>query len=226
MNDLRYDSEDDFLMISELQHYYFCKRQWALIHVSQSWMENALTMEGRFLHERADDPFLMETRGNLLISRAMPVASKQLGLTGVIDVVEFQRCDDGVSVNGREGKWRPNIVEYKHGKPKKNLCDVMQLTAQVVCLEEMLGCSISTADLFYATPNRRVTVNIDADLRRQLQNLALELHFMFNQGIIPKAESYRNCSKCSLYELCMPRLTKKPRSVNNYMAEFMEERDA
>jgi CRISPR-associated exonuclease Cas4 len=216
-------SPDDYLMISGLQHYYFCKRQWGLIHIGQAWADNALTVEGNLLHAQADDPFFTEIRKDLLISRAMAVSSASLGFSGVLDVVEFHQEKDGIPLRGREGRWQPNIVEYKHGKPKKNKCDLMQLTAQAICLEEMLGCIIQSADLFYATPKRRTTVPIDTDLRQEMKTLAKELHTAYAGGVISKAESHKNCPKCSLYELCMPRLTLKRQSVTNYMNRNIEE---
>ncbi len=222
MSNLPYVPED-YLMISELQHYYFCKRQWGLIHIGHAWADNALTAEGNLLHAQADDPFFTEIRKDLLISRAMAVSSASLGFTGILDVVEFHREGNGVLLRGREGRWQPNIVEYKHGKPKKNKCDLMQLTAQAICLEEMLGCTIQSADLFYATPKRRTTILINADLRQEMRALAKELHAAYADGIIAKAESHKNCTKCSLYELCMPRLTLKQQSVANYLNRNIEE---
>lgn len=222
MSNLTY-SPDDYLMISGLQHYYFCKRQWGLIHIGQAWADNALTAEGNLLHARADDPFFTEMRKDILISRSMTVSSSSLGFAGILDVVEFHKEEDGVPLRGREGRWQPNIVEYKHGKPKKNKCDLMQLTAQAICLEEMLGCTIQSADIFYATPKRRTTVPINSDLRQEMKTLAEELHRAYTVSVIAKAESNKNCHKCSLYELCMPRLTLKRQSIANYMNRNMEE---
>lgn len=162
-------------------------------------------------------------RKDLLISRAMAVSSATLGFTGILDLVEFYRDEDGVSLCGRERKWRPNIVEYKHGKEKRNKCDLMQLTAQAICLEEMLGCTIDTADLFYATPNRRTTISIDNDLRQEMKDLAEELHEAYAKGTLAKAETHKNCRKCSLYEICQPRLTLKQANVINYMNKNIED---
>ena len=219
-------SEDEYLMISGLQHYYFCKRQWALIHIAQVWSDNALTAEGQLLHRNADDPFFTEKRKDVMISRSMAVSSASLGFSGILDVVEFRRDSEGASLSGCEGLWKPNIVEYKHGKPKKDRCDIMQLTAQVICLEEMLSCSIRTSDLFYAETNRRLTVEIDEELRNEMRNLAEELHGAFYSGKIQEAESHKNCCKCSLYEWCLPRLTLKKRSVERYIAGNIEGNDA
>lgn len=144
-----YKEEDHFLLLSGIQHFLFCKRQWALIHIEQQWEENVLTVEGNHLHEKADQPFLREKRGNKLIVRAMPIKSRSLKITGVCDVVEFVSDNNGVEINGMEGKYTPYPVEYKRGKPKKNDSDILQLTAQAMCLEEMLLCEIDKGYMFY-----------------------------------------------------------------------------
>lgn len=119
--------EEDYLPLSGIQHFAFCKRQFALIHVERMWTENVLTFEGRAMHDRADDPFYFESRGTLLITRSAPLSSARLGLYGVADVVEFRLCSDGgIMLDGREGLWRPFPVEYKRGQPKSNDCDVVQ----------------------------------------------------------------------------------------------------
>ena len=141
--------EQDYLMISGIQHFLFCRRQWALIHIEQQWKENVLTLEGQFLHEKADNPFVREKRHNRLVVRGLPVHSPTYGITGICDVVEFIEDDNGIALAGETGLFLPIPVEYKHGKPKKDLSDILQLTAQVVCLEEMLVCEIPKAYLYY-----------------------------------------------------------------------------
>lgn len=209
--------EDDYLMLSGIQHFYFCKRQWALIHIEQQWAENQATMEGNYLHELADDPFFTENRKNLLISRAVPVSSKVLGLSGILDILEFYKEEAGITLPGKDGYWRPHIVEYKHGKPKKDLRDQVQLTAQVMCLEEKFGCIISQSSFYYHAVNRRQTITITEELRQQVKALADEMHQLYQAGKTPKAEMNKNCPKCSLVEICMPRLTKRKSSVQNYI---------
>jgi len=132
--------EQDYLMISGIQHFLFCRRQWALIHIEQQWQENVLTLEGQYLHEKADQPTSREKRKDRLIVRALPIHSPTLGITGICDVVEFVQDPAGVPLNGEIGTFSPIPVEYKHGKPKQELSDILQLTAQAVCLEEMLVC--------------------------------------------------------------------------------------
>ena len=143
-------SPDDCLMISGLQHFRFCRRQWALIHIEQQWAENLRTVEGTLLHERAHNEQLRESRGDLLIVRGLRVQSLTLGLTGQCDVVEFRRDDTrGVTLCGKEGAWLPYPVEYKHGAAKQDGSDALQLCAQAMCLEEMLVCEIPSGALFY-----------------------------------------------------------------------------
>lgn len=129
---------DQLLPLSGLQHFVFCRRQWALIHVERQWQENALTAEGRILHRRADDPFFTEKRKDRLIARSVPVASYSLGLSGICDVIEFTASPDGIQLPRREGHWLPAPVEYKRGRPKPEPSDAAQLCAQALCLEEML----------------------------------------------------------------------------------------
>ena len=129
-------STDDYLQISGIKHFRFCRRRWALVHIEQQWDENALTVSGHLMHERVHDDGFTEKRGRIILSRGMPVRSDRLGITGVCDMVELIRDDEnGISIHGREGKYLVNPVEYKHGKPDD--ADLWQLCAQVICLEEM-----------------------------------------------------------------------------------------
>src|SRR5690554_1666844 len=128
-------NEEDYLLLSGIQHFNFCRRQWALIHIEQQWAENVRTVEGNHLHERADQPMIREKRGNKLVVRALPIHSKQLGATGICDVVEFMQDPSGIILAEEEGQYLPFPVEYKRGKPKRNDSDISQLTAQAICLE-------------------------------------------------------------------------------------------
>ncbi|SDI63576.1 CRISPR-associated exonuclease Cas4 [Paenibacillus naphthalenovorans] len=150
------NEDDDYLMLSGIQHFQFCKRQWALIHIEQQWEENVRTIEGEYLHQNADQPFVREKRGDKLVVRAMPVKSESLKISGICDVVEFIRDDSGVEINSAEGKYIAYPVEYKRGKPKLNDEDILQLAAQAICLEEMLLCGIDQGYLFYNEIKHRV----------------------------------------------------------------------
>ena len=135
--------EEDFLQLSGLQHFAFCRRQWALIHIEQQWGENLRTVEGDLLHRRAHDEQARERRGDILILRGLSVASAALGISGKCDVVEFRADSGGISLRGEEGLWVPFPVEYKRGSPKPHRADELQLCAQAMCLEEMLCCTVS-----------------------------------------------------------------------------------
>ncbi|MBL8090469.1 MAG: Dna2/Cas4 domain-containing protein, partial [Anaerolineales bacterium] len=116
-------TQEDLLPLSGIQHFLFCRRQWALIHVEQQWKENALTAEGRIMHKRVDDPFFTETRNGVITARSVPVASYRLGFSGMCDVVEFKSSPDGVQLPNRDGLFLPTPIEYKRGKPKQNRSD-------------------------------------------------------------------------------------------------------
>ena len=141
--------EDDYLQLSGLQHFCFCRRQWALIHIENQWAENYRTVDGELMHENAHNADFQESRGDLLIVRGLAIHSARLGVSGQCDVVEFRRSPDGVSLRKREGLWQPYPIEYKRGKPKEGLEDKLQLCGQAMCLEEMLCCAIPEGALYY-----------------------------------------------------------------------------
>jgi len=213
-------SEDDLLLLSGIQHFAFCRRQWALIHIEQQWLENLLTFEGRDMHERSDDPFFTEARGTVLVTRAMPVVSRKLGLYGVADVVEFYRDEAGITIKGRTGLWRPHPVEYKLGQPKPDDRDMVQLCAQAICLEEMFGISIASGNLFYGRTRRRQLVKLENKLRERVFQLAAEMHELFKRGVTPPAEYTQACKSCSLMEICLP-APKSKKSVRRYLDEAL-----
>lgn len=209
--------DDDLLMLSGIQHFAFCRRQWALIHIEQQWQENLLTFSGRDLHERVDDPFLTESRGTVLITRSLPLISHKLGFYGMADVVEFHQNEEGIEIRGRKGKWKPHPVEYKYGQPKVDNRDIVQLCAQAICLEEMFQIRIVEGDLFYGRTRRRQRVIFSEELRAEVQQLAEEMHEMFNLGITPAAESKPACRRCSLEEICLPDLNNSKNSIQKYL---------
>ena len=145
-------------MLSGLQHFPYCRRQWALIHIEQQWAENERTVDGQIFHSVAHDKARIEKRGDLLIIRGLHVKSARLGMSGICDVVEFHRADNGISLSSYAGLWQPYPVEYKKGLPKANEADELQLCAQAICLEEMLLCHITDGSLFYGENRRRKRV--------------------------------------------------------------------
>lgn len=210
-------SPDDYLMLSGIQHFLFCKRQWALIHIEQMWEDNFFTTEGQLVHQKVDQPMLKEKRRGLIFSRAMPISSPSLGLSGILDCVEFIESENGIALKGRKKKWLPRIVEYKRGKKKKYAYDEVQLMAQAICLEETWGLVLDYGYLYYHETDCREKVAYTKELRTLTVDTAQKMHEQYLSRKVPKAEFYRKCTLCSLYEECRPRLTKKSKNVDNYL---------
>jgi CRISPR-associated exonuclease Cas4 len=200
--------EDALIQLSALQHFIYCPRQCALIHIEQVWDENVFTAEGRIMHEKADTAN-RESRSKVRIDYGVPLRSLRLGLIGKADVVEFHRMDGKM--------WRPFPVEYKRGKPKADSCDRVQLCAQAICLEEMLNVEIMEGALFYGQTRRREDVVFDTALRQETENTAKKVHELITSGITPKAEYSKKCERCSLLDVCMPKTCGKAKSVNKYL---------
>ena len=215
-------SEEDFLQISGLQHFAFCRRQWALIHIEKQWAENYFTADGAVLHERAHDREFEESRGGLLIRRCVSVFSAELGASGQCDVLEYRQGAEGVPLPGREGLWQPYPVEYKRGSPRENQADVLQLCAQAICLENMLCCEVPEGALFYGETRRRERIVMTQELRAQVKNLFAQMHDLYRRGYTPKVKPAKACSSCSLKELCLPKLLKT-RSVTAWLKDAAKE---
>lgn len=213
---------DELLPLSGLQHFLFCRRQWALIHVERQWQENALTADGRIMHKRVDDPFFTESRKGIILARAVPVASYQLGLSGVCDVVEFTETTEGVKLPGRAGLYQPAPVEYKRGKPKLEPSDESQLCAQAMCLEDMLATTIPTGYLYYGQTRHRVAVPLTPALRDLVRQAAQEMHGYFKRGYTPRVKPFKGCRSCSLADVCLPDLPGKAVSVSKYIQQQIE----
>jgi CRISPR-associated exonuclease Cas4 len=211
-------SEDELIPISALQHWVFCPRQCALIHVEQLWTENAFTAQGRGLHEKVHEA-QAECRAGVHIVRGLRLRSLALGLVGQADVVEFHPEADGAAVPGLEGCYRCFPVEYKRGKPKVDVCDEVQLCAQAMCLEEMLGTSITVGALFYGRPRRRQEVEFTETLRQQTREAAGQLHELFRTHRTPTAAYSKKCENCSLLGLCLPKITGVRKNIRHYLSQ-------
>lgn len=214
--------EEDFLQISGLQHFRFCRRQWALIHLEQLRAENLRTVEGDILHQRAHDASQRERRGELLITRDMRVFSAALGVSGSCDVVEFSRANTGVPLPGQEGRYQPYPIEYKRGSPMTDNANHLQLCAQAMCLEEMLCCDIPEGALYYGEIRRREKVPLTEALRQEVKTALEEMHQLYQRRYTPKVRPGKSCNACSLKELCLPKLMKK-KPVGKYLREHLEE---
>lgn len=211
--------EDDYLLLSGIQHFAFCRRQWALIHIEQQWDESLRTVEGEILHKNAHDGYSAEKRGDIIISRGMPVFSRTLGVRGTCDIVELRRDNNGVEIFGRNGTFLPVPVEYKRGKPKESEEDILQLTAQAICLEEMLLCDIQEGYLYYCETGHRTKVVFDADIRQKVFDTFKEMHEMFERRYTPKVRIGKHCRACSLNNLCLPKLCR-----NKSAAQYIQSR--
>ena len=215
-------AEEDFLQLSGLQHFAFCRRQWALIHIENQWAENFRTIDGTIVHQNAHDAGFEESRSDRYITRGVSVYSSQLGVSGQCDVVEYYRGSTGIPLRGKEGLWQPYPVEYKRGSPREDTGDALQLCGQAMCLETMLCCEIPEGALFYGEIRRRAVVPFTGELRSQVRELLAQMHDLYRRGYTPKVKPSRSCGACSLKELCLPKLMKN-RSVADYLKAAMEE---
>lgn len=199
-------------MLSGIQHYAFCPRQWALIHVEQQWNENKLTTEGKLLHKNVDDPFYRQKIGENICLRSVSLASKELGLYGISDIVELHpsfSCQNTITHPDYPGYWSPYPIEYKRGKPKQSIIDEVQLTAQAICLEEMYGIKIIEGAIFYGETRRRQTVLFTEDLRASVRSCAQGMHKLMADSFTPSAVKRPFCASCSLKDICMPETASK-----------------
>jgi CRISPR-associated exonuclease Cas4 len=182
---------DDYVMISALQHYAYCPRQCALIHIEQTWDENVFTLRGNRVHEKVNVPEDELIEG-VRVERAMPLWSHRLGLTGIADVVEFDASE------------RPYPVEYKVGSRKARDADSIQLCAQALCLEEMLGCRVEKGAIYHFKSRRRREVLLDEKLRSRTLETIEQTRALLALGKLPPPVADNRCEDCSLLEACLP----------------------
>ena len=186
------DRQEETLQLSGLQHFAFCRRQWALIHLEGQWAENLRTVEGELMHSRAHEDGLRERRGDVLTIRGLAVYSRRLGLTGKCDVVEFHMDSAGVGLQGEDG----------------------------MCLEEMLCCQVPEGALFYGETRRREQVSFTVELRAQVEAMTTEMQDYARRGYTPEVKPRKGCAACSLKEICLPAMKRSP-SASAYLAEYI-----
>jgi CRISPR-associated exonuclease Cas4 len=231
MNNTSY-TEDDLLQLSALQHYIFCPRQCALIHIEQQWVENRLTAEGRIMHERVHSEG-KESRGETRVVFGVALRSMKLGVVGKADVVEFHITDAkkinifdaALAAEHRKGKsyyWVPFPVEYKRGKPKQDSSDKVQLCAQAICLEELTGLEVPAGALFYGKKRKRQPVSFDQNLRWETETTARQLHELIASGRTPLPVYSKKCESCSFIDVCLPEAISKQGQVENYYAAMLK----
>ena len=217
-------SSQDLLPISALQHLSFCERQWAIIHLEQTWVENSLTFDGQLLHTRVDSGE-RENRRKIRIARGLRINSFELGLTGCADIVEFHRGDwlacESITFGDSSERWRPTPVEYKRGKKKLDECDEVQLCAQAICLEEMLKVRVHLGFIYYGKTRRRISVEFSDALRNSTEKLSRRLHELTKIGLTPPPIPGAYCASCSLNERCLPEVMTKRKSARRYIDRFM-----
>jgi CRISPR-associated exonuclease Cas4 len=201
--------EEEIVMISAIEHYSYCPRQCGLIHLEQVFDENLFTLRGQRAHARAHAPSC-QMEGGVRVERALPVWSDRLGLSGVADVVEFHA----------DGTIYP--VEQKLGKRRGNRHDALQLCAQALCLEEMLGIRIPAGALFYGETRHRTDVAFDTELRDTTERAASRLHQLIASGVTPRARREPKCDGCSLIELCMPEPPAGRSSAARYLEQALQ----
>ncbi|NMA83578.1 MAG: CRISPR-associated protein Cas4 [Epulopiscium sp.] len=213
---------DDYLLISGIQHFIFCRRQWALIHIEQLWSENFFTIDGQIKHDKVDNGNVFESRNNAKIIRSMPIVSHKLKIQGKCDVVELKPDINGFYFSKYKEKYNVYPVEYKRGKSKTDESDIMQLLAEAICLEEMLGLKINEGACFYFETRRREPVIFTKELRNRLVNIVKEMNHYYDRRYTPKVKKSRKCRSCSLKNFCLPELNSTI-LVSKYMEKRMKE---
>lgn len=193
-----------------------------MIHIEQQWEENVHTVVGELMHKKVHDPYLVEKRKGVLMVRALPVSSRSMGVSGECDLVEFVKCEDGITLFGHRGLYSVYPVEYKKGKPKKTEEDHLQLVAQAMCLEEMFSTQISEGAIFYGETRRRENVTFSQELRNEVRESFLEMHQYYDRGYTPKVKKTKVCNSCSLKDVCIPKLEKSV-SVKAYLSAMLKE---
>ncbi|MDE6717177.1 MAG: CRISPR-associated protein Cas4 [Muribaculaceae bacterium] len=217
-------SEYEMLQLSGIQHYVFCPRQWALMQLEQVWADNSLTVEGSLLHQNVDNPFLRETNGSQVITlRGFRLASDTLGLSGVADAIEiypFENAPKSKPAILSSKQYTALPIEYKRGKPKISDCDRMQVSAQAMILEEMLGIKIQKGAIFYWEVRHREYFDITDEIKSEVCRLSEEMHAIVKTDKLPRAIKNSHCKNCSLYDYCLPSL--KGKSAKKYLLESIQ----
>lgn len=217
-------SEDDLLPLSGLSQISFCERRWALLNLERQWEENLYTAEGELLHEKAHSAEI-ESRPGALIRRTLPLRSLRLGLSGQADVVEFLPCaanEPGLALPHRKGRWSVHPIEYKRSRDTHGEWAYrIQLCAQALCLEEMLGCTVSEGAIFDGKRKRREPVAFDAELRQRVESIAAHIHELLASGRTPLPVYSKKCEGCSMKTVCAPQALAEGR-VQRYLRRAVE----
>ncbi len=198
----------DPIMVSALEHWSYCPRQCALIHVEQTFDENLYTLRGRAVHKQVDEVESVVERG-VRVERALPIRNRRLGLVGKADVVEL---------HGEV----PYPMEYKHGSRRQREHDDLQLCAQAMCLEDMTGQAVPRGAIFHYKSRRRREVIFTPTLRRQVEEAVTAIRSLLAEKKLPPPVNDRRCEKCSLKEACMPQVTESRNREKRLLANLFE----
>lgn len=207
---------NDSIPLSYISQYDYCPRRAGLLLLEQAWQENEYTASGRAQHERVHDAHV-ERRGDLITLLDYPVASEKMGIAGKCDCLEATRSESGIALPCIEGLYQIYPIEYKHGVVRDEREYQLQLCAQAMCLEEMYGGNIEQGALFYTDAHRRQEVELSGELRAEVINTAQALQTMLETRHMPHAQYSAKCKKCSLLELCSPKLLS---SASAYCAQL------
>lgn len=221
-SELGESNRDNYLLISGIQHFIFCRRQWALIHIEQMWEENYFTIDGQIKHNKVDNSGISDLKNGIRTIRSMPIASHKLKIQGKCDVVELKPDEEGFYFSKYDKKYKVYPVEYKRGKAKVDDSDIMQLLAQAMCLEEMLGLKIEKGACFYFETRRREEVIFTDELRDKLISIIEEMNNYYNRKYTPRVRKSKKCKSCSLRNLCLPEL-EGTMSVSKYIEKRLKE---
>ncbi len=190
------------IMISAINHYLYCPRRCALVHLEQIWDENIYTMRGRDVHENVDVESSHALEG-VRYEMALPLWSERLNLVGKADMVEFH------------GEI-PYPVEYKSGRHKKFQNDYLQLCAQAVCLEEMLNVKVGKGALYWHGSRERKEVIFTDALRVQLEEVVSAVHELAAKRLLPPPVNDKRCVNCSLVESCLPAAIARKSRIRSF----------
>lgn len=205
---------DNYIPISFIKQYVYCPHRFSLIAVENLWGNNFKIIEGNIVHEKVNNPFLKEKRKDIIISRSVPVYSKTYNLYGIVDLIEFHKDINGVSLPKRKDKWIIFPIEYKNGKEENSQSDSFQLCAEVLCLEEIFNTKITSGAIYYNATKKRKNIEFTDELKNKTLSIITEMKYIINNNIIVAKKEDQNCSLCSLYEQCIPSI------LNNSQEEY------
>lgn len=214
--------EENLIQISGIQHFLYCKRQWALFYIENLWEDNHLTIDGDKVHEKVHNTNIKETRKNKIIERGTYISSEKYKLTGQCDVIEYHKDINGINITNKEDKWKIIPIEYKHGNGESVDIDKYQLIAQILCLEEMFQTNIEYGYLYYKAANKKIKIENTNEIKSAVIKIIEEINDYTRKQYTPKVKKSKKCNNCSLYEKCNPKICSS-KNVRKYLEEIIKE---